>query len=60
MLRLLSLLGWTTVRCLSASRITLTTKESVSVEALGAVGTLLTALKNEDLRKERLKQINGR
>ena len=34
--------------------------QSVSVKALGeAVGTLLTALKNEDLRKERLKQING-
>ena len=33
--------------------------QSVSVDALGEpVGTLLTALENEDLRKERLKQIN--
>jgi hypothetical protein len=33
--------------------------QSVSVDALEEpVGTLLTALENEDLRKERLKQIN--
>lgn len=35
--------------------------QSVSVEALGEADcTLLTALKNEDLRKERLEQINAR